>query len=58
MGTDLLRGWRNPFLIDSEAVTKSLQEVLHHFDVLVGTEEEFHIAGGSTDTLTALKKRA
>jgi len=29
--------------IDSEAVTKSLQEVLHHFDVLVGTEEEFHI---------------
>ncbi|MBS9783071.1 MAG: 5-dehydro-2-deoxygluconokinase [Pasteurella sp.] len=41
--------------LDSEAVTKSLQEVLHHFDVLVGTEEEFHIAGGSTDTLTALK---
>ncbi|MGQ0287478.1 bifunctional 5-dehydro-2-deoxygluconokinase/5-dehydro-2-deoxyphosphogluconate aldolase [Pasteurellaceae bacterium 22721_9_1] len=41
--------------IDSEAVTKSLQEVLHYFDVLVGTEEEFHIAGGSTDTLTALK---
>ncbi|WP_373777984.1 5-dehydro-2-deoxygluconokinase [Glaesserella sp.] len=41
--------------IDSAEVTKSLQEVLHHFDVLVGTEEEFHIAGGSTDTLTALK---
>ncbi|MDG6895325.1 bifunctional 5-dehydro-2-deoxygluconokinase/5-dehydro-2-deoxyphosphogluconate aldolase [Volucribacter amazonae] len=41
--------------IDSAAVTQSLQEVLHHFDVLVGTEEEFHIAGGSTDTLTALK---
>ncbi|WP_386686934.1 5-dehydro-2-deoxygluconokinase [Lonepinella sp. MS14437] len=41
--------------VDSAAVTKSLQEVLHHFDVLVGTEEEFHIAGGSTDTLTALK---
>ncbi|UXN36338.1 5-dehydro-2-deoxygluconokinase [Avibacterium paragallinarum] len=41
--------------IDSEAVTQSLQAVLHHFDVLVGTEEEFHIAGGSTDTLTALK---
>ncbi|BFU59882.1 MULTISPECIES: bifunctional 5-dehydro-2-deoxygluconokinase/5-dehydro-2-deoxyphosphogluconate aldolase [Rodentibacter] len=41
--------------IDSTAVTKSLQEVLHHFDVIVGTEEEFHIAGGSTDTLTALK---
>lgn len=41
--------------IDSATVTASLQEVLHHFDVLVGTEEEFHIAGGSTDTLTALK---
>lgn len=41
--------------IDSKAVTASLQQVLHHFDVLVGTEEEFHIAGGSTDTLTALK---
>lgn len=41
--------------IDSAEVTKSLQEVLHHFDVIVGTEEEFHIAGGSTDTLQALK---
>lgn len=41
--------------IDSQEVTKSLQEVLHHFDLIVGTEEEFHIAGGSTDTLTALK---
>lgn len=41
--------------IDSAKVTTSLQQVLHYFDVLVGTEEEFHIAGGSTDTLTALK---
>lgn len=41
--------------IDSAEVTKSLQEVLRHFDLIVGTEEEFHIAGGSTDTLTALK---
>jgi 5-dehydro-2-deoxygluconokinase len=36
-------------------VTSQLQEVLHLFDLVVGTEEEFHIAGGSTDTLTALK---
>ncbi len=28
--------------------------MLHLFDVIVGTEEEFHIAGGSTDTLLAL----
>lgn len=41
--------------IDSQIVTQSLQAVLHHFDLIVGTEEEFHIAGGSTDTLTALK---
>lgn len=40
--------------IDSE-VTKSLQEVLHHFDVIVGTGRRIYIAGGSTNTLTALK---
>ncbi|MEJ2419165.1 MAG: PfkB family carbohydrate kinase [Exilibacterium sp.] len=32
-----------------------MQDVLHHFDLIVGTEEEFHIAGGSTDTLEALR---
>ncbi|WP_171454895.1 bifunctional 5-dehydro-2-deoxygluconokinase/5-dehydro-2-deoxyphosphogluconate aldolase [Serratia marcescens] len=41
--------------VESDLVTRELQEVLHHFDLIVGTEEEFHIAGGSTDTLTALK---
>ncbi|MBP2168715.1 5-dehydro-2-deoxygluconokinase [Erwinia toletana] len=41
--------------IESGHVTRQLQEVLHYFDLVVGTEEEFHIAGGSTDTLTALK---
>ena len=41
--------------IESGQVTRQLQEVLHYFDLIVGTEEEFHIAGGSTDTLTALK---
>ena len=41
--------------IESSRVTQQLQEVLHYFDLVVGTEEEFHIAGGSTDTLTALK---
>lgn len=41
--------------IESEAVTAKLQSTLHLFDLIVGTEEEFHIAGGSTDTLTALK---
>ncbi|WP_108651082.1 bifunctional 5-dehydro-2-deoxygluconokinase/5-dehydro-2-deoxyphosphogluconate aldolase [Dongshaea marina] len=41
--------------IGSDTVTSELQEVLGQFDLIVGTEEEFHIAGGSTDTLTALK---
>lgn len=41
--------------ISSEKVTQQLQDVLHHFDLIVGTEEEFHIAGGSTNTLEALR---
>ena len=41
--------------IASDLVTQQLQDVLHLFDLVVGTEEEFHIAGGSTDTLTALR---
>jgi len=41
--------------IESRHVTQQLQEVLHYFDLVVGTEEEFHIAGGSTDTLAALR---
>ncbi|WP_343563742.1 bifunctional 5-dehydro-2-deoxygluconokinase/5-dehydro-2-deoxyphosphogluconate aldolase [Kiloniella sp. b19] len=41
--------------IESDRVTASLQETLGLFDLIVGTEEEFHIAGGSTDTLAALK---
>ncbi len=41
--------------IESAAVTAKLQSTLHLFDLIVGTEEEFHIAGGSTDTLEALK---
>ncbi|MGJ0623954.1 bifunctional 5-dehydro-2-deoxygluconokinase/5-dehydro-2-deoxyphosphogluconate aldolase [Xenorhabdus bovienii] len=41
--------------IASEQVTAQLQEVLPQFDLIVGTEEEFHIAGGSTDTVEALR---
>lgn len=40
--------------IASAAVTQKLMSALHLFDLIVGTEEEFHIAGGSTDTLAAL----
>src|SRR5690554_5159807 len=41
--------------IESERVTAKLQATLALFDLIVGTEEEFHIAGGSTDTLAALR---
>ncbi|SFC08071.1 bifunctional 5-dehydro-2-deoxygluconokinase/5-dehydro-2-deoxyphosphogluconate aldolase [Tropicimonas isoalkanivorans] len=41
--------------IESQQVTAKLQEHLHYFDLIVGTEEEFHIAGGSTDTVEALR---
>ncbi|MCF1709864.1 5-dehydro-2-deoxygluconokinase [Tabrizicola sp. J26] len=40
--------------IESAAVTAKLQKTLHLFDLIVGTEEEFHIAGGTTDTIAAL----
>lgn len=40
--------------VESAKVTAKLQSTLHYFDLIVGTEEEFHIAGGSTDTLAAL----
>ena len=41
--------------IASDEVTRKLQSTLHYFDLIVGTEEEFHIAGGFTDTLEALR---
>ena len=44
--------------VESAKVTAKLQSSLHLFDLIVGTEEELHIAGGSTDTVTALKGRA
>ncbi|MFB9948295.1 5-dehydro-2-deoxygluconokinase [Rhizobium puerariae] len=41
--------------IESAAVTSKLQSTLHLFDLIVGTEEEFHIAGGTADTVEALR---
>ena len=41
--------------IASDGVTAHLQEIMPHLDVVVGTEEEIHIAGGSTDTISCLK---
>jgi 5-dehydro-2-deoxygluconokinase len=44
----------NRFVADA-AVTARLQQVLPLCDLIVGTEEEIHILGGSTDTIAALK---
>lgn len=41
--------------IESAKVTAELQRHLPLFDLIVGTEEEFHIAGGTTDTIAALR---
>ncbi|MBY5523689.1 bifunctional 5-dehydro-2-deoxygluconokinase/5-dehydro-2-deoxyphosphogluconate aldolase [Rhizobium leguminosarum] len=41
--------------VASGQVTEKLQMTLHLFDLIVGTEEEFHIAGGTTDTVAALR---
>jgi 5-dehydro-2-deoxygluconokinase len=41
--------------VESAKVTEKLLSTLHYFDLIVGTEEEFHIAGGSTDTVKALR---
>lgn len=41
--------------VESAKVTAKLQSTLHLFDLIVGTEEEFHIAGGTTETIEALR---
>lgn len=44
----------NRFIASAE-VTAQLQDTLPLFDLIVGTEEEFHIAGGTIDTIAALR---
>ena len=41
--------------VASETVTAHLLAILPAFDLVIGTEEEFAIAGGSTDIIVALK---
>jgi 5-dehydro-2-deoxygluconokinase len=42
--------------VRSESVTAHLQTILPHCDLIVGTEEELAIAGGSEDILETLRK--
>ena len=41
--------------IQSPDVTKHFHEILPHCDMIVGTDEEFNIAGGSLDPLESLR---
>lgn len=42
--------------VSDDNVTTHLQSIVPLCDLIVGTEEELHIAGGSTDTLQSLRK--
>jgi 5-dehydro-2-deoxygluconokinase len=42
--------------VSSATVTANLQSIVHLCDLIVGTEEEIRIAGGSNDTLAALRR--
>ena len=42
--------------VKSDPVSEKLQSILPLCDLIVGTEEEIHIAGGDTDNLTALRR--
>jgi 5-dehydro-2-deoxygluconokinase len=42
--------------VASDRVSEHLQTVVGDCDLIVGTEEEIHIAGGTTDTLGALRR--
>ncbi|MFO1395523.1 MAG: 5-dehydro-2-deoxygluconokinase [Burkholderiales bacterium] len=41
--------------IPSDGVTAHLQKILPKFDLVIGTIEEFNIAGGSTDIMASLR---
>lgn len=41
--------------VADQNVTQHVQQILPRFDLVVGTEEEFLLAGGSEDLLTALR---
>lgn len=54
-GLTTLGDGENRFIANDQ-VSNHLQSILPDFDLIVGTEEEIHIAGASTDTITALNR--
>ncbi len=49
-------GQANRMFVASESVTERLLPTVPLFDLIVGTEEEIHITGGTTDTVAALRE--
>jgi len=49
------RGDGETRFIPSDGVTAHLQRILPKFDLVIGTEEEFNIAGGSLDIMASLR---
>ncbi len=49
------RGLGEQRFVACETVSEHLQSIVPDCDLIVGTEEEIHIAGGDTDTLAALR---
>jgi len=41
--------------VESDSVTKHIQSIIPDCDLIVGTEEEIHAAGGTTKTIDAVK---
>ncbi len=50
------RGLGEQRFVASDSVTAHLQSIVPDCDLIVGTEEEVHIAGGETNTLAALRQ--
>ena len=48
-------GWGERRFVESASVTRHLASIVEHCDLVVGTEEEFHIAGGGPDTIAAAR---
>lgn len=42
--------------VAADNVSRHIQGIVPLFDLIVGTEEEIHIAGGTTDTIAALRR--
>lgn len=50
------RGGGESRYVRADRVTEIIAGILPHCDLIVGTEEEIHIAGGSTDAIEALRR--